>query len=120
MFFKKKRKPEPEAVIPPAEDSVKIYESLESVVLETSAKDDLFARKVSYMMKYLSRNRIDSPRKGIFVNRELVHKLADYVHVISQGEASIGAYVEEIILDHLERNKETLDALFEINHPHRL
>ncbi|WP_305152460.1 DUF3408 domain-containing protein [uncultured Duncaniella sp.] len=117
MFFKKKRKPKPEAVIPPAENSVKILEAANS---GTAVKDELFARKVNYIVRYISRNRIDAPRKGIFVNRELVHKLADYVHIISQGEASIGAYVEEIILDHINRNKEILDALFEINHPNRL
>lgn len=74
-------------------------------------------QQVAYMVQYMTRNRIESPRKGIFVSRELVHRLADYVHVISQGEASIGAYVEEIILQHLADNKAVINSLFEIQKP---
>ena len=63
-----------------------------------------------YLNRFLSRNRIEAPRKGIFVNR--VHRIAKYAAVMGQGEASIGAYVEEIILEHLERNAATIKSLF--------
>lgn len=78
-----------------------------------------FDEQVDYVMKYFSRNGIEAPRKGIYVNRDLVDRLADYVHVIGQGNASIGAYVEEIILDHLGRHGDTISELFRINTEYR-
>lgn len=108
MFFKKKKhpKPAPQVNKPLDVEDVQFLDELPKV--------DSLAKQVDYLLKFCSRNRIVAPRKGIFVNRDLVHKLADYVQILGQGDASIGAYVEEIILDHLERNKETLDALFNI------
>jgi len=108
MFFKKKKVKEMAA------DAIKSLNEAQALPSKSEAELD-FEKKVEYVVKYLSRNRIESPRKGIFVNRELVHKLHDYVQIIGQGEASIGAYVEEIILDHLNRNKDTIDALFHIS-----
>lgn len=117
MFFKKKKK---EHVVPPTP----VMEVLASVEFQQPEKellaDESLESQIGYVNKYFSRNRIDAPRKGIFVNRELVHKLHDYVQVIGQGDASIGAYVEEIILDHLKRNDKTLKALFNINSECRL
>lgn len=68
--------------------------------------------EAQYLDRFLSRNRIEAPRKGIFVNRELVHRIAKYAGIMGQGQASIGAYVEEIILDHFERNAATIESLF--------
>lgn len=110
MFFKKKKKSKPDP---------QVFEILGKVEVQPPkskvAGDVTMEEKVAYVEKYFSRNRIESSRKGIFVSRELVNRLADYVHVIGQGDASIGAYVEEIIQDHLSRNKEILKSLFTIN-----
>ena len=73
-----------------------------------------------YLDRFLSRNRIESPRKGIFVSRDIVHRIAKYAEVMGQGEASIGAYVEEIILDHFERNAAVIKSLFHASPIHRL
>lgn len=112
MFFKKKKNPKS------APQVIEILGKVEVQPPKVKTSEEVaYAAKVAYVEKYFSRNRIESSRKGIFVSRELVNRLADYVHIIGQGEASIGAYVEEIILDHLNHNKDTLDALFLINPP---
>lgn len=110
MFFKKKKKEKPEPQVIKILGKVEVQPPKSRIAGEVTMEE-----KVAYVEKYFSRNRIESSRKGIFVSRELVNRLADYVHVIGQGDASIGAYVEEIILDHLKRNKETLNSLFTIN-----
>mgnify|MGYP002647195720 CR=1 FL=1 len=76
--------------------------------------------EAQYFDRFLSRNRIEAPRKGIFVNRELVHRIAKYAGIMGQGQASIGAYVEEIILDHFERNAATIESLFNASPVRRL
>lgn len=76
--------------------------------------------EAQYLDRFLSRNRIEAPRKGIFVNRELVHRIAKYAGIMGQGQASIGAYVEEIIRDHFERNADTIESLFNASPVRRL
>lgn len=76
--------------------------------------------EAKYLDRFLSRNRIEAPRKGIFVNRELVHRIAKYAGIMGQGQASIGAYVEEIILDHFERNAASIESLFNASPVRRL
>lgn len=110
MFFKKKKKEKPEPQVIEILGKVEVQPPKSRMDGETTMEE-----KVAFVEKYFSRNRIESPRKGIFVSRELVNRLADYVHIIGQGDASIGAYVEEIILDHLSRNKTILNSLFTIN-----
>lgn len=76
--------------------------------------------EAQYLDRFLSRNRIEAPRKGIFVNRELVHRIAKFAGIMGQGQASIGAYVEEIILEHFERNAATIESLFNASPVRRL
>lgn len=110
MFFNKKKKEKP------APQAIEVLGKVEMQSPKSRKADNVtMEEKVAYVEKYFSRNRIESSRKGIFVSRELVNRLADYVHIIGQGDASIGAYVEEIILDHLSKNKATLNSLFTIN-----
>lgn len=105
MFFKKKTTP--------------IFSSFHGKSVTTKGSSDK-SSECDYLDQFMSRNQIESPRKGIFVNRDLVHQLAKYVQVLGQGDASIGAYVEEIILDHLRRNKSVIDSLFNTSPMHRL
>lgn len=114
MFFKKKKRKKSSAQVIEILGKVEV----QSLTGETDGQD-LTNAKTSYVEKYFSRNRIASSRKGVFISRDIVHRLADYVHIIGQGEASIGAYVEEIILDHLARNKKVIDSLFVIDMPSR-
>lgn len=101
MFFNKKKKNQPKTI-----------SFTGTAVVSDTTKDPDRTSEARYLDRFLSRNRIDAPRKGIFVNRELVHRLAKYAAVMGQGEASIGAYVEEIILEHFERNAGTIKSLF--------
>lgn len=101
MFFNKNKKNQPKT----------ISFTGTAVVGDTPNNPDRTS-EAQYLDRFLSRNRIEAPRKGIFVNRELVHRLAKYAAVMGQGEASIGAYVEEIILEHFERNAAIIKSLF--------
>lgn len=101
MFFNNKKKSTPKTI-----------SFTGTAVVSDTTKDPDGTSEARYLDRFLSRNRIDAPRKGIFVNRELVHRLAKYAAVMGQGEASIGAYVEEIILEHFERNAGTIKSLF--------
>lgn len=85
---------------------------------KSNKKND--SAEAQYLDRFLSRNRIEAPRKGIFVNRELVHRIAKYAGIMGQGQASIGAYVEEIILEHFERNATTIESLFNASPVRRL
>lgn len=50
-------------------------------------------------------------RKGIFVPRELVNKLAKTVALFDNRELTIGAYVTNIIISHLVANRDVINEL---------
>lgn len=50
-------------------------------------------------------------RKGIFVPRELVNKLAKTVALFDNPDLTIGAYVTNIIIAHLVSNRDVINEL---------
>lgn len=52
-------------------------------------------------------------RKGIFVPRELVNKLAKTVALFDNRDLTIGAYVTNIIVSHLVANRDVINELTE-------
>lgn len=50
-------------------------------------------------------------RKGIFVPRELVNKLAKTVALFDDRDLTIGAYVTNIIISHLVANRDVINEL---------
>lgn len=50
-------------------------------------------------------------RKGIFVPRELVNKLAKTVALFDNPDLTIGAYVTNIIIAHLVTNRDIINEL---------
>ena len=50
-------------------------------------------------------------RKGIFVPRELVNKLAKTVALFDNPDLTIGAYVTNIIIAHLVANRDIINEL---------
>lgn len=52
-------------------------------------------------------------RKGIFVPRELVNKLAKTVALFDNRDLTIGAYVTNIIISHLVANRDVINELTE-------
>lgn len=50
-------------------------------------------------------------RKGIFVPRELVNKLAKTIALFDNRDLTIGAYVTNIIIAHLVANRDVINEL---------
>lgn len=50
-------------------------------------------------------------RKGIFVPRELVDKLAKIVALLDVPDLTIGAYVTNILVDHLMTHRDVINEL---------
>lgn len=64
----------------------------------------------SYRAEFLAPYTVGS-RKGIFVPRELVNKLAKTVALFDNRDLSIGAYVTNIIIAHLVANRDVINEL---------
>lgn len=50
-------------------------------------------------------------RKGIFVPRELVNKLSKLISLYDVEGLTIGAYVTNILIDHLVNNRDVINEL---------
>lgn len=66
----------------------------------------------NYKLAYLSPYTVGY-RKGIFVPRELVDKLAKTVSLFGNPDLTIGAYVTNILIDHLASNRDVINELTE-------
>lgn len=51
-------------------------------------------------------------RKCVYISREVQEKVARVVNTLSNGEATIGSYIDNVILEHLNKHKEELNALY--------
>lgn len=54
-------------------------------------------------------------RKAVYISRDLQQEVARFIGTIKGGELSVGAYLENIIISHLELYRNEMDALYE-NH----
>lgn len=66
----------------------------------------------SYREEFLAPYTVGA-RKGIFVPRELVNKLAKTVALFDNRDLTIGAYVTNIIISHLVANRDVINELTE-------
>jgi len=66
----------------------------------------------AYRVKYLAPYTVGA-RKGIFVPRELVDKLAKTVSLFGNPDLTIGAFVTNILINHLVANRDVINELTE-------
>ena len=67
-----------------------------------------------YVSLFMHRNDLFD-RKAIYISKELQDKLAEIVLFIRKREMTLGMYVENILLKHLEDYKEEINRLSEQN-----
>ena len=70
-----------------------------------------FTPKVkAYADEYLTPSNVGA-RKGIFVPRELVNKLSKLIALYDVEGLTIGAYVTNILINHLVENRDVINEL---------
>ena len=77
--------------------------------VEPSFTPDMEAVK-SYVDSFLTPANVGS-RKGIFVPRELVNKLGKLISLYDVEGLTIGAYVTNIIINHMVSNRDVINEL---------
>ena len=70
--------------------------------------------KGDYISLFMHRNDLYD-RKAIYISRELQDKLSEIVLFMRKREMTLGMYVENILLKHLEDYKEEINRLSEKN-----
>ena len=71
--------------------------------------------KGDYISLFMHRNDLYD-RKAIYISKELQDKLSEIVFFIRKREMTLGMYVENILLRHLEDYKEEINRLSEKNY----
>lgn len=67
-----------------------------------------------YQERYLSKNRIRA-YKRVYISDDMFSLLTRIVCAVGKEKASVGNYVSEIVRDHIERNKETVNTVYLTN-----
>ena len=108
-------------MIPPAsveEVDVSVPETRKEEVLEEPQLPIRTRRKNpakgDYISLFMHRNDLYD-RKAIYISKELQDKLSEIVLFIRKREMTLGMYVENILLKHLEDYKEEINRLSEKN-----
>lgn len=108
-------------MIPPA-----AVEEMDASVSETRKEEVLEGPKLpirtrckntakgDYISLFMHRNDLYD-RKAIYISKELQDKLSEIVLFIRKREMTLGMYVENILLKHLEDYKEEINRLSEKN-----
>lgn len=97
---------------------MKNYKTFDLSALDESVNKEVDANVLSdkqinaYKEEYLTPFNVGY-RKGIFVPRELVHKLAKTVALFGYPDLTIGAYVTNILISHLVANRNVINELAE-------
>lgn len=70
------------------------------------------ARK--YQERFLSNNRL-ADNKRVYISAELHTFLTRMVSAVGKEKTSVGNYVTEIVREHLERNRDSINAIYLTN-----
>lgn len=62
-------------------------------------------------MDFMAFNEIKT-RQCVYISREVQQKIAKIVNVLSNGESTIGGYIDNVLLEHLNEHKEEINALY--------
>lgn len=82
----------------------------EKVAKEVKTGPPIEKTIAQYREEFLAPSCVGS-RKGIFVPRELVNKLAKTVALYGNPDLTIGAYVTNILISHLVANRDVINEL---------
>lgn len=52
-------------------------------------------------------------RKCVYISREVQEKIAMIVNLLSNGESTIGSYIDNVLLEHLNEHKDEINALYQ-------
>ena len=114
------KKKESEITPPPTgeEEDESVSETRKEEVLEGPKLPIRTRRKNTakgdYISLFMHRNDLYD-RKAIYISKELQDKLSEIVLFIRKREMTLGMYVENILLKHLEDYKEEINRLSEKN-----
>lgn len=64
------------------------------------------------VMEYLAPKEI-KVRKCVYISREVQEKIAMIVNLLSNGESTIGSYIDNVLLEHLNEHKDEINALYQ-------
>lgn len=68
---------------------------------------------IRYESIYLQKNELDD-RKTVYLARDLKEKLMEIVMAMRNKDVTLGMYIENILQEHIEANKESINTLVEI------
>ena len=52
-------------------------------------------------------------RKCVYISREVQEKIAKIVNLLSNGESTIGSYIDNVLSEHLNEHKDEINALYQ-------
>ena len=67
-----------------------------------------------YQQRFLSGNRIKASRR-VYISDDMFEIISKIASAIGKDTVSVGNYVTEIVREHLERNRDSINAIYLTN-----
>lgn len=67
-----------------------------------------------YQERFLSRNRIKASRR-VYISDDMFEIISKVASAVGKDTVSVGNYVTEIVREHLERNRDSINAIYLTN-----
>lgn len=96
------------APIQPAEQSIQ-----ENEPGKTKEQKDSKRKRtaVGYSATFLQKNEIKT-RQCVYISQRIHATISEIVRVIADKDVSVGGYIDNVLLQHLEANKEEINELY--------
>jgi hypothetical protein len=96
------------ATVQPAEQSI-----LENERGKTREQKDSRRKRnaVDYSSTFLQKNEIKT-RQCVYISQRIHATISEIVKVIADKEVSVGGYIDNVLLQHLEAHKEEINELY--------
>jgi hypothetical protein len=65
-----------------------------------------------YSSQFLGRNEIKAARQCVYISHRIHTMISEIVRVIADKEVSVGGYIDNVLLQHLETHKDEINDLY--------
>jgi hypothetical protein len=99
----------------PQEPEQEIEEIAEPVTDKSKEQKDFAKRKrnpnANYSSTFLKKNELKT-RQCVYISTRIHATISEIVRVIADGDVTVGGYIDNVLFQHLEANKEAINELY--------
>jgi len=109
----KEKEPQKAERVKPVKEEIQVQEAEAEPVLEKPKETAKRKRNnaVDYTSTFLQKNEIKT-RQCVYISQRIHATITEIVRVIADKDITVGGYIDNVLLQHLEANKDEINDLY--------